>query len=67
MPATALDTGGVPLNLTVLGLSGNPLGGAIPEGLASLTKLRVLTAYGCGFEGKIPDALGSLTNLQILD
>jgi hypothetical protein len=66
-------TGGVPTSigaltqLTVLGLSKNPLKGAIPAQLGALTKLRVLTAWDCGFEGSVPDALGSLTELQVLD
>jgi Leucine-rich repeat (LRR) protein len=66
-------TGGVPASvgaltqLKLLGLSNNPLGGTLPEALGSLTGLRILTAWNCGFAGAINPKIGTLSSLEILD
>ncbi|KAF7844483.1 receptor-like protein 12 [Senna tora] len=39
----------------------------IPEFFGSLSNLRYLSLYGCGFKGNIPSQLGSLSHLQYLN
>ncbi|XP_057803816.1 LRR receptor-like serine/threonine-protein kinase EFR [Salvia miltiorrhiza] len=52
--------------LTMLGLSGNQLSGAIPTNLSQCSGLELLGLSYNSFSGEIPSEIGYLTSLQIL-
>ncbi|KAB1204968.1 Receptor-like protein 12 [Morella rubra] len=53
--------------LKIIDLSGNKLGGEIPEGITSLTELVALDLSGNNITGVITPKIGLLRNLQSLD